>query len=93
MKLLRRTQAPSGCPRPPPTGPLLGLAALAGMRSAGAPTLLSHYLVRHPAPGLAASPLRLLQQPLVAGALTLAAAKELSTIKTPKRPRARRCAA
>jgi uncharacterized membrane protein len=53
------------------------------MRSAGAPTLLSHYLVRHPAPVLAHSPLRLLGQPAVALALTLAAAKEFKHDKNP----------
>ena len=63
--------------------PVVGLAALAGMRSAGAPTLLSHYLVRHPAPLLAASPLRLLGQPLVAMALELIAAKEFQHDKQP----------
>jgi len=63
--------------------PVLGFAALAGMRSAGAPTLLSYYLVRHPAGALAASPLRLLQQPAVAGALTLAATKEFKHDKNP----------
>lgn len=66
--------------------PVLGFAALAGMRSAGAPTLLSYYLVRHPAPGLAASPLRLLGQPVVAAALTLAAAKEFKHDKDPAAP-------
>ena len=64
--------------------PVLGFAALAGMRSAGAPTLLSHYLVRHPAPALATSPLRLLQQPAVAFALKLAAAKEFKHDKNPE---------
>jgi uncharacterized membrane protein len=53
------------------------------MRSAGAPTLLSHFLVRHPAAALAASPLRLLQQPVVALALKLAAAKEFRHDKNP----------
>jgi len=63
--------------------PVVGFAALAGMRSAGAPTLLSYYLMRHPAPALAASPLRLLGQPAVAVALTLAAAKEFKHDKNP----------
>ncbi|GAB3636318.1 hypothetical protein GCM10027422_19080 [Hymenobacter arcticus] len=63
--------------------PVFGFATLAGMRSAGAPTLLSHYLVRHPAPALAASPLRLLQQPAVAVALELAAAREFMHDKNP----------
>jgi uncharacterized membrane protein len=63
--------------------PVLGFATLAGMRSAGAPTLLSHYLVRHPAPALATSPLRLLQQPAVALALKLAAVKEFKHDKQP----------
>lgn len=53
------------------------------MRSAGAPTLLSYYLVRYPAPALATSPLRLLGQPVVALALTLAAAKEFKHDKNP----------
>jgi uncharacterized membrane protein len=53
------------------------------MRSAGAPTLLSHYLVRHPAPALAQSPLRLLGQPAVAVALELVAAKEYMHDKDP----------
>jgi uncharacterized membrane protein len=53
------------------------------MRSAGAPTLLSYYLVRHPAPALATSPLRLLGQPALAIALTLAAAKEFKHDKKP----------
>lgn len=70
-------------PQPAHYWPVIGFAALAGMRSAAAPTLLSHYLVRHPAPALAASPLRLLQQPLVAVALTLAAAKEFKHDKQP----------
>lgn len=64
--------------------PVIGFATLAGMRSAGAPTLLSHYLVRHPASALATSPLRLLQQPLVAVALELAAAKEFQHDKNPE---------
>ncbi|TPG63638.1 hypothetical protein [Hymenobacter nivis] len=63
--------------------PVLGFAALAGMRSAVAPTLLSHYLVRHPAPALAGSPLRLLQQPAVAVALELAATREFMHDKNP----------
>ena len=63
--------------------PVVGFAVLAGMRSAGAPTLLSYYLVRHPAPVLATSPLRLLGQPAVALALTLAAAKEFKHDKNP----------
>lgn len=63
--------------------PVVGFAVLAGMRSAGAPTLLSHYLVRHPAPALATSPLRLLQQPAIAIALKLAAAKEFEHDKQP----------
>jgi len=53
------------------------------MRSAGAPTLLSHYLVRHPAPALAHSSLRLLGQPAVALALELVAAKEYMHDKDP----------
>lgn len=53
------------------------------MRSAGAPTLLSYYLVRHPASALAASPLRLLGQPAVALALGLAAIKEFKHDKNP----------
>jgi len=63
--------------------PIIGFATLAGMRSAGAPTLLSHYLVRHPAPALASSPLRLLQQPAVATAFKLAAAREFIHDKQP----------
>ena len=76
-------QASTTPPRAAACWPVLGFAALAGMRSAGAPTLLSHYLVRHPAPALAASPLRLLQQPAVAVALKLAAAKEFRHDKKP----------
>ena len=56
------------------------------MRSAGAPTLLSYYLVRHPAQALAKSPLRLLQQPAVAVALTLAAVKEFKHDKNLSAP-------
>jgi uncharacterized membrane protein len=74
---------PPGPPQRTAFWPVLGFAALAGMRSAGAPTLLSRYLVRHPAPALAASPLRLLQQPLVALTLELAAAKEFKHDKNP----------
>jgi len=69
--------------RPASYWPVVGFAALAGMRSAGAPTLLSGYLVRHPAPALAASPLRLLGQPAVALALGLAAIKEFKHDKNP----------
>lgn len=69
--------------RPAAWWPVVGFAALAGMRSAGAPTLLSYYLVRHSAPALATSPLRLLGQPVVALALTLAAAKEFKHDKNP----------
>ena len=69
--------------RPAASWPIFGFAALAGMRSAGAPTLLSHYLVRHPAPALATSPLRLLGQPAVAVALELVAAKEFKHDKDP----------
>ncbi len=53
------------------------------MRSAGAPTLLSYYLLRHPAPALAASPLRLLGQPALTLALGLAAVKEFKHDKNP----------
>lgn len=63
--------------------PVVGLAALAGMRSTGVPMLLSSYLVRHPAPALAGSPLRLLGQPLVACALGLAVVKEFKHDKDP----------
>lgn len=66
--------------------PVMGFATLAGMRSAGAPTLLSYYLVRHPAGALAASPLRVLQQPLVTTFLILAAAKEFKHDKNPSAP-------
>jgi uncharacterized membrane protein len=45
--------------------------------------LLSHYLVRHPALALVTSPLRLLQQPVVAGALKLVAIKEFKHDKNP----------
>ena len=76
-------QASTTPPRAAACWPVLGFAALAGMRSTGAPTLLSHYLVRHPAPALAASPLRLLGQPAVAVALKLAAAKEFRHDKKP----------
>ncbi|RYY19291.1 MAG: DUF4126 domain-containing protein [Cytophagaceae bacterium] len=82
MSIAPRLTVPSP-PQATTFWPVLGLAALAGMRSAGAPTLLSHYLVRHPAPALAASPLRLLQQPAVATALKLAAAREFIHDKQP----------
>ena len=53
------------------------------MRSAGAPTLLSAYLVCHPAPALASSPLCLLGQPAVTLVLGLAAIKEFKHDKNP----------
>lgn len=66
--------------------PVLGFAALTGMRGASAPALLTHFLVRHPAQGLASSPLRLLQKPAIATTFKLMAAGEFVADKLPNTP-------
>ncbi len=73
-------------PRPARFWPVVGFAALAGMRSMSAPALLAHLLSRHPTRNLRFSPLRVLQKPFVAGALKLAAAGEMVMDKLPNTP-------
>lgn len=51
-----------------------------------APAFLSHYLSRQPSSGLAGSPLRLLQKPVAATLLKVAAAAEIVADKLPTTP-------
>lgn len=64
----------------------LGLGTLAGFRSMTAPALLSANLVKFHPQGLANSPLRYLQKPLVATGLRLLAGGELVGDKLPQAP-------
>ena len=66
--------------------PAVGYATLAGMRSMSAPAFLSHELSRKPSWLLVNSPLRMLQKPLVAKGLKLAAAGEMIMDKLPGTP-------
>ena len=66
--------------------PTLGFATLAGMRSMSGPAFLSHYLSRNPSWFLLSSPLRMLQMPVVARGLQLAAAGEMLADKLPGTP-------
>ena len=82
---LRKTPRP---PKPAATSrfwPVLGLAALTGMRATSGPAFLSHYLSGQARPkGLAQSPLRFLQNAAVAGTLKGLLALELVGDKNPK---------
>ncbi|AMJ64271.1 DUF4126 family protein [Hymenobacter sp. PAMC 26628] len=75
-------------PKPAPTArfwPVLGLAALSGMRTTSGPTFLSHYLSRQARPkGLAKSPLRFLQNATVASTLKGLLGLEFVGDKSPK---------
>jgi len=73
-------------PHPAKFWPTLGFATLAGMRSMSAPAFLSHYLARNPSWFLLSSPLRMLQKPVVARGLQLAAAGEMLADKLPGTP-------
>jgi len=64
----------------------VGLGAVAGFRSMAAPALLSANLVKFHPRGLAGSPLRYLQKPLVARGLQLLAGGELVGDKLPQAP-------
>lgn len=66
--------------------PVIGFATLTGARSTSAVALLTHFLVRHPSPALAASPLRWLQNPVVATGFKLVAANEFIVDKRPGVP-------
>ncbi|MBH8568484.1 DUF4126 family protein [Microvirga sp. STS02] len=66
--------------------PVMGFAALAGMRSMSAPAFLSHYLSRQPHTGLAGSSLRFLQKPVTAQILKALAAGEMVVDKLPTTP-------
>lgn len=64
----------------------LGLGTLAGFRSMTAPALLSSNLLTYRPHALAGSPLRYLQNPLVAHGLKLLAAGEMTADKMPQMP-------
>ena len=63
-----------------------GLGVIAGMRSMGAPALVSAYLVRSPSPALAESPLRWLGTPQAAGVFRWLALGEMVGDKLPMTP-------
>ena len=65
---------------------VLGLGAVAGMRAAYAPMLLSHFLVRSPAGALNFSRLHYLQNRKVSIGLKVAAAAEIVVDKLPTTP-------
>lgn len=75
-------------PKPAPTArfwPVLGLAALSGMRTTSGLTFLSHYLSGQARPkGLARSPFRFLQKPAVASTLKGLLGVELVGDKSPR---------
>ncbi len=75
-------------PKPAPTArfwPVLGLAALSGMRTTSGPVFLSHYLSGQARPkGLAKSPFRFLQKPAVASTLKGLLGVEIVGDKSPK---------
>lgn len=66
--------------------PAVGFATLAGLRSQSAPAFLTHLLTHQPNPGLARSPLHLMQKLLVAKGFKLLAAGELVADKLPGTP-------
>lgn len=72
--------------RPAKFWPLVGFATLAGMRSQSAPAFLTHLFTHQPTPGLAGSPLRFMQKPLVASGFKLLAAGEIVADKLPGTP-------
>jgi uncharacterized membrane protein len=80
------TTYPVARPRPAKFWPTIGFATLAGMRSMSAPALLSHHLSHKPSWLLVNSPLRVLQKPLIAAGLKLAAAGEVMADKLPTTP-------
>ncbi len=61
----------------------IGIGAVAGMRSASAPALTSHYFVNHPSLFLEASPLKSLGLPATANVLKFMALGELVADKLP----------
>ncbi|KAA5544060.1 DUF4126 family protein [Adhaeribacter rhizoryzae] len=65
---------------------IMGMGAVAGMRAAAAPALLSHLLVKSPTGQLNFSPLHYLQVPKVAQGLKIAAGAELLGDKMPFTP-------
>lgn len=72
--------------RPAKFWPVMGFAALAGMRSMSAPAFLSHYLSQQPHSGLAGSRLRFLQKPFTAKLLKVLAVGEFIGDKRPSAP-------
>ena len=82
----KKTQAPTPKHRSAKFWPVMGFAALAGMRSMSAPAFLSHYLSRQPHSGLTKSPLRFLQKPFTAKLLKVMAAGEMVMDKLPSTP-------
>ena len=61
----------------------IGIGAVAGMRSASAPALTSHYFAEHPSPALASSLLKGLGRATTANVLKFMAAGELLGDKLP----------
>lgn len=72
--------------RPAKFWPVMGFAALAGMRSMSAPAFLTHYLSRQPHAGLAGSSLRFLQKPITATLFKVLVAGEMVADKLPATP-------
>ena len=80
LQPMKKTTQP---PRSAKFWPVMGFAALAGMRSMSAPALLSHYFSRQPPVAWQARALRFLQKPGTARLLKALAAGELVMDKLP----------
>jgi uncharacterized membrane protein len=65
---------------------VIGIGALAGMRTSAAPVIASHILSRHHSIRFARSPLNFMQSKKVAGVLKFAALGELVVDKLPTTP-------
>jgi uncharacterized membrane protein len=65
---------------------VLGIGALAGLRSMSAPAITSHILSHHHSKRLEGTPLNLMQSETVAGALKILAASEFVADKLPTAP-------
>ena len=72
--------------RPAKFWPVMGFAALAGMRSMSAPAFLTYYLSRQPHAVLAGSSLRFLQKPITATLFKVLIVGEMVGDKLPATP-------
>lgn len=69
-----------------PLLPVIGLGALAGMRTLSAPVITTHILSNHPSKKLGKSPLKFMQSTTVAAVLKILSVTELIADKLPSTP-------